>query len=474
MAPWASSLLLLGGCCCCWRPVASSGGGTSSSATVGLLATSRHNGSASPTKVGATSASWSFPITSSFLPSSTVHFPTTQSPSSYLKNHATSYSPSAAEYTTNKNMYGTHRPSSANLVYSGPSSNQAAYAAAYYATSSTTTTTTRRPFAYNLPYSPIDYYFENKKGGSKTGSADFKHASPSSSRPSSNAYYTSNEYEDDEEDADRVRYSTRNDAIKGDYDSTEASPATYVKTKYGYTSRNPLLLTSESSKVSSLLNHENLKAGNQGKDGVDKGYATASSDHYDYKGYIAADYADDFGYPDVDHNDLPYLHRRKHHSGKGPLALLLGLLPLGLLMAALVPSVINLPVAAVGAVGAAGRRRREAAYRNPILDTIARFGVNSLEDPRCMQRIFCEVTAEGKAPGSLPVQKVFYTLSTLVNDAWAERLGLKTLFQAVKKGKCDVFRCRKNAKPTKQGRHTGSGKAKHKVANESAKKASKE
>ncbi|XP_049527385.1 uncharacterized protein DDB_G0271670 [Dermacentor silvarum] len=480
---WATSLVLLS-TCCCWT--LASGG---SSAMVGLLATSRslnpssrhsnNTGSSVPAKVGVTSASWSFPITSSFLPSSAPPYSTTASPSSYLKNHATSYSiPSV--HAGSKNP--PHKLSSANLVYTGSASSQAAYAAAaYYATSSTstttTTTTTPRPFAYNLPYSPIDYYFDkNTASGGK--SSAFKHGTTSTSsfkQPSGGGggYYTSDDYEDENEDAEeahRDRYLTRNDALKADYDSAETSPPTYVKTKYGYTSLNPLLMASESSKVSSGLHRGDMDkgaadGGGSGggsrlgdKDVGDKGYATASSDHYDYKGgFVAADYADDFGFPDLDHH-LPYLHRRKHHSGKGPLALLLGLLPLGLLMAALVPSVINLPVAAVGAVGPAGRRRREAAgpaYRNPILDSIAKFGVNSLEDPHCLQRIFCEVTAQGKAPESLPVQKVFYTLSTLVNDLWAERLGLKVLFGAVKKGQCDVFRC-KAAKPTKQGKRRSS------------------
>ncbi|XP_077523556.1 uncharacterized protein LOC144134522 [Amblyomma americanum] len=475
MAPslWAPTLVFFG--TCCWALASGS-----YTATVGLLATprslspaSKHgNGTGSTRKVGATSASWSLPITSSFLPSSPPpSFSTTESPpANYLKNHATSYSlPSA--HMANKNLYSPHRPSSSDSVYSGSSSSQAAYAAAaYYATSSTstttTTTTTPRPFAYNLPYSPIDYYFENNNHGSGGGKASFKHGTLSS-KPSGGGYYTSNDYEDEEDDQDR--YPTRNDAIKTtDYDSAEASAPTYVKTKYGYTSRNPLLMTSESNKVSSSqVSRGDSEKTDQGKD--DKTYVAApSNDHYDYKGYVAADYADDFGYPDLDH--LPYLHRRKHHSGKGPLALLLGLLPLGLLMAALVPSVINLPVAAVGAVGAAGRRRREAApiYRNPILEVIAKFGVNSLEDPSCLQRIFCEVTAEGKAPESLPVQKVFYTLSTLVNDLWAERLGLKVLFGAVKKGQCDVFRC-KAGKPTKPKKPRGS-KSKSKSGKQASRK----
>lgn len=37
-----------------------------------------------------------------------------------------------------------------------------------------------------------------------------------------------------------------------------------------------------------------------------------------------------------------------------------------------------------------------------------------------------------------------------ISDVWAERLGLKQLFQAVKKGSCDTFRCSPQAhKPKK-------------------------
>ncbi|KAH6925436.1 hypothetical protein HPB50_005613 [Hyalomma asiaticum] len=432
-SPWE---LLFLGACCCWTLAS---GGTSS-AMVGLLATSRSlspsswnsnktGSSASVSRVGASSASWSLPITSSFLPSSAPSFSTTtESTSSYLKNHATSYS---LPTVNAGNKDASHKLSSANLVYTGSPSSQAAYAAAtYYATSSTsttsTTTTTPRPFSYNLPYSPIDHYFDrNTAGSSGSKAATFKHAAGAATTPPKTTTTTKTTATSSTLRRDRYDL-TRNDALKPlDYDSAETSPPTYVKTKYGYTARNPLLMTSESSKVLTGVSRGDVDKGASSggggnrlgdKDVGDKTYATASSDHYDYKGgFVAADYSDDFGFPDLDPHYLPYLHhRRKHHSGKGPLALLLGLLPLGLLMAALVPSVINLPVAAVGAVGAAGRRRREApSYRNPILDSIAKFGVNSLEDPLCLQRIFCEVTAQGKDPESLPVQKVFYTLSAL-------------------------------------------------------------
>ncbi|KAL3216249.1 hypothetical protein MRX96_006438 [Rhipicephalus microplus] len=368
-----------------------------------------------------------------------------------------------------------HKLSSANLLYNGSPNSHAAYAAAaYYATSSTTTTTTTtpRPFSYNLPYSPVDHYLNRNTAGSvgHKASASFKHGTSSLKQPSSGGggYYTSEDYEDEEDDRDETRrdryHLTRNDALKPslDYDSAETSPPTYVKTKYGYTARNPLLMTSESSKVLSGVSRGDIDKSASASSATTTTTREASWQQTtlttsDFRTWIPI--------------TPPYLHsRRKHHSGKGPLALLLGLLPLGLLMAALVPSVINLPVAAVGAVGTAGRRRREApSYRNPILDSIAKFGVNSLEDPLCLQRIFCEVTAQGKAPESLPVQKVFYTLSTLVNDLWAERLGLQVLFGAVKKGQCEVFRC-KTAKPTKRGKHKNKSK---KNKDESAKKASK-
>ncbi|CAN7999848.1 unnamed protein product [Ixodes hexagonus] len=423
-----------------------------SAAGQNLLATTRGNpaagfiNSTTSQKIGATSASWSFPISSNFLSSTTSTYLTTASPptSSYLKNHATTYS----------------SPDYGPKPAGGSKQSQAVYT--YYAAPPTTTSTstTPAPFTYNLPYNPMDYYFETKNGATVSqvtpGMYKVSHDTPNTykqsrgrpvpykvaSAPTTN-YYTS-DYDDEEEEPDRRVSGTEK---KPDYESVEASP-TYIKTKYGYTTKNPLV--NDDPKASGL-SRDGSAASFKAKEKVvaesDKNYATASNDHYDFKGY---DYAD-FGYPDYDHGHPPYGHRHKHHSGKGPLALLLGLLPLGLLMAALVPSVINLPMAAVGV---AGRRRRatpeETRYRNPILEVIAKFGVNSLEDPECLQQIFCEVTTEGKTPEAMLIQKVFYGLSTLVNDLWAERLGLSQLFQAVRKGSCDAFRCSpKNHKPKK-------------------------
>lgn len=362
-----------------------------------VLATSRSHSTGSnssiasgATKVGATSASWSFPITSSFLPptSPTYQAKGPSSTSSYLKNHATTYS--APDYGL-KSQVSTRRP---EPIYT------------YYNTPSTTSmpTTTPLSFAYNLPYNPLDYYFESKNG------AKVSHVAPDAykvdSAPSTN-YYIS-DYDDDEPD----RYLTRTDK-KPDFESVETSP-TYVKTKYGYSTKNPLI--NDDPKTSGLSRNGGRPTGADFKtkekvtNTDDKNYAASASDHYDYKGY---DYAD-FGYPEFDHGHHPYSHRHKHHSGKGPLALLLGLLPLGLLMAALVPSVVNIPIAAVGA---AGRRRRGAdekfRHQNPILEIISKFGVNSLDDPDCLQQIFCEVTREGKAAKAMMVPKIFYTLSTL-------------------------------------------------------------
>ncbi|XP_040070276.3 uncharacterized protein LOC8034649 [Ixodes scapularis] len=439
----ATIAALLGGCIVTFCSVSAAG----HNLLRGNPASGFHNSTTSQ-KIGATSASWSFPMTSSFPSSTTSAYLTTASPptSTYLKNHATTYS---------SPDYGP-KPA-------GPSKQSQAVYTYYNAPSTTTTSTTPAPFAYNLPYNPMDYYFETKDGAKvsqvtpgmykvshgPTNSHKATHVRPDAykvaSAPTTN-YYTS-DYEDEEEEPDR--HLSRIEK-KPDYDSVEASP-TYIKTKYGYTTKNPLV--NDDPKASGL-SRDGGAASFKVKDKVvvesDKNYATATSDHYDYKGY---DYAD-FGYPDYDHGYPPYAHRHKHHSSKGPLALLLGLLPLGLLMAALVPSVINLPVAAVGV---AGRRRRASAdqtrYRNPILEVIAKFGVNSLEDPECLQQIFCEVTTEGKTTEAMLIQKVFYGLSTLVSDLWAERLGLGQLFKAVKKGSCDAFRCspqrHKPKKPTK-------------------------
>ncbi|KAF8790970.1 hypothetical protein HNY73_005909 [Argiope bruennichi] len=149
---------------------------------------------------------------------------------------------------------------------------------------------------------------------------------------------------------------------------------------------------------------------------------------YDYEGPIDEKYAGVYPYPD-----------KRKGSKYGPLAFALGLLPLGLLLASLVPTVVTIPVTTAVATGR--RRKRSVKFINPALDIISTYNMTALEDPRCMNRIFCEVVTNGKQESSSIVQKFYYKIASSLDDKIAEFLGVKKLIFAVRKDKCQEFRC---------------------------------
>ncbi|XP_054721983.1 uncharacterized protein LOC129231645 [Uloborus diversus] len=155
---------------------------------------------------------------------------------------------------------------------------------------------------------------------------------------------------------------------------------------------------------------------------------------YDYDG----NYGDKYG------GFIPYPEKRKG-SKYGPLAFALGLLPLGLLLASLVPTVVTIPVTTAVATGR--RRKRSVQFVNPVLDTITEYGLPALEDPVCLKRIFCQVVRGGKQDRSSIVQKLYFKLAYVLDEKIADAVGLKSLLIAVKKDQCQQFECtpRKNS-----------------------------
>ncbi|GBL78844.1 hypothetical protein AVEN_48837-1 [Araneus ventricosus] len=121
---------------------------------------------------------------------------------------------------------------------------------------------------------------------------------------------------------------------------------------------------------------------------------------YDYEAPIDEKYAGVYPYPD-----------KRKGSKYGPLAFALGLLPLGLLLASLVPTVVTIPVTTAVATGR--RRKRSVRFINPALDIISTYNMTALEDPLCMNRIFCEVVRNGKQETSSIVQKFYYKIASL-------------------------------------------------------------
>ncbi|GFX31876.1 uncharacterized protein TNCV_3668561 [Trichonephila clavipes] len=104
----------------------------------------------------------------------------------------------------------------------------------------------------------------------------------------------------------------------------------------------------------------------------------------------------------------PYPEKRKG-SKYGPLAFALGLLPLGLLLASLVPTVVTIPVTTT--VATDRRRKRSVRFINPALEIISSYDMSALEDPVCMKQIFCEVVRDGKKETASIVQKFYFKLA---------------------------------------------------------------
>lgn len=128
--------------------------------------------------------------------------------------------------------------------------------------------------------------------------------------------------------------------------------------------------------------------------------------HYGTPGYDYDTTYNDGNYGGV----IPYPDKRKG-SKYGPLAFALGLLPLGLLLASLVPTVVTIPVTTAVATGR--RRKRSVRFVNPVLETISEYGVSALENPSCLNRIFCQVVRDGKRERSSIVQKVYFKIANM-------------------------------------------------------------
>jgi hypothetical protein len=47
----------------------------------------------------------------------------------------------------------------------------------------------------------------------------------------------------------------------------------------------------------------------------------------------------------------------------------------------------------------------------PILDLLDKYGIDSLDDPECENRIFCEMSRLGGEPSGNIVQKAFWHLA---------------------------------------------------------------
>ncbi|GFY59908.1 uncharacterized protein TNIN_164821 [Trichonephila inaurata madagascariensis] len=135
---------------------------------------------------------------------------------------------------------------------------------------------------------------------------------------------------------------------------------------------------------------------------------------------------------------------------KDPTALLLAAaIPVSLIMAAVLPTLMNmmmnggLPTVTTTATGTKARSLDGLQYLSPVINAVSTFGSRALDNPECMQRIFCQVTkgATDNDTESRPVQKLLRKVSTFVDERYLNSLGVKKLLDSMVDGDCEKIPC---------------------------------
>ncbi|GBM70146.1 hypothetical protein AVEN_210264-1 [Araneus ventricosus] len=127
--------------------------------------------------------------------------------------------------------------------------------------------------------------------------------------------------------------------------------------------------------------------------------------------------------------------------------LLVSAIPISILLAAVLPSLMNnmIPTPAVSttATGNRGRMLFGSDFFAPILDGVSTFGHRALENPGCMQRIFCQVTKGSSASDTSPriLQRALHTASAFVDESYLDSYGVKDLFDSMSDGNCEKVPC---------------------------------
>ncbi|CAG0888155.1 unnamed protein product [Cyprideis torosa] len=131
-----------------------------------------------------------------------------------------------------------------------------------------------------------------------------------------------------------------------------------------------------------------------------------------------------------------------YSGGLRPLIKTIGaFLPLGLLLAALPPNVINLTVRRKRSADGVIRTEPEVMYTNPVLEMIEANGLDSLESPNCQRRVLCELAVLGHKPEGNSVQKFLWNVANMVPDLLSSTMGLRDTFRAVRAESCQQFYC---------------------------------
>ncbi|KAG8198934.1 hypothetical protein JTE90_015141 [Oedothorax gibbosus] len=134
---------------------------------------------------------------------------------------------------------------------------------------------------------------------------------------------------------------------------------------------------------------------------------------------------------------------------KDPLAaLMVAILPISLILAAVLPSFANMmmnggiPTITTTATGGKARGS-EDFLSSPVVRAISTFGARALDNPGCMQRVFCQMTkSAGDSDSSAGAfRKAMHKVLRLVGEEHLEQFGIKDLVDSMLDGNCEKIPC---------------------------------
>ncbi|GFQ72938.1 uncharacterized protein TNCT_571041 [Trichonephila clavata] len=129
--------------------------------------------------------------------------------------------------------------------------------------------------------------------------------------------------------------------------------------------------------------------------------------------------------------------------------LLVSAIPITILLGAILPALtknmkkIGTSATKTSAIGNKARDFFEEGFLSPIFDGISTFGERALENPSCVQRIFCETTKSysPNAIGSNLLLKLLTKASSFIDESYLRNFGVKTLFDSMVNGNCEKVPC---------------------------------
>ncbi|KAJ9578845.1 hypothetical protein L9F63_004949, partial [Diploptera punctata] len=128
--------------------------------------------------------------------------------------------------------------------------------------------------------------------------------------------------------------------------------------------------------------------------------------------------------------------------------MLAAFIPLGLLLAALPPNILTINTTTPDLPSRQRSVETLDMTSYPILHLLEKYGVESLDDPECENRIFCEMSRLGREPSGNVIQKAFWHAAHETSDKNAEAMGMKELFKAVRTDSCSIYKCEEKKKST--------------------------